>query len=389
MATRQEIHQRKLDLKKALRTRCLDGQLQPGSLAPSKRQLAAEFDVSSSVVSQVMQELIQEQLFYTVPRSGTFVGTPRSSRRHGFVFYSEAPPVYATTQLVRAGFESRIAQLGGSVFTLYRHQIDALTPDDSMSFVAGMMEWGHRVTRHERTEMHNSETAAVCYATTPEEADGRDSVAFDDVDGGRQAAEHLLAEGHRRIAFFGLHRKQTQTADEPVWSQLREAGWRMALENAGLWDEKLAFRASRAVDPHSPEDQERSAHETARRLLKRADIDAIVVTNDHATRALLNELRKGGLAPLHWPAIISFDDVPTQQEEVVSSMRLPWDGIGKAAADLLWERSHGQLPPAPQHRLVKMHLIPRLSCQARWMIKASSVMLTTQSATALAAQVEL
>ncbi len=383
MATRQEIHQRKLELKKALRTRCLDGQLQPGSLAPSKRQLATEFEVSSSVVSQVMQELIQEQLFYTVPRSGTFVGTPRPSRRHSFVFYSEAPPAYATTQLVRSGFESRIAQLGGTVFTLYRHQVDAITPDDSMPFVAGVMEWGHRVTPRERAELHDSDTAAVCYATTLEEAEWRDSVAFDDIDGGRQATEHLLAAGHRRIAFFGLHQKQAPEADEPVWSQLREVGWKQALEDSGLWTEKLAFRASRSVDPHSPEDQERAAHQIARRLLKHADIDAIVVTNDHATRALLNELRKGGLAPLHWPAIVSFDDVPTQQEELVSSMRLPWDYIGKAAADLLWERSHGQLPPEPQHRLVKMHLIPRLSCQPRWMSKASGVVLTAQPATSV------
>ncbi len=382
MATRQEIHQRKLELKKALRTRCLDGQLQPGSLAPSKRQLATEFAVSSSVVSQVMQELIQEQLFYTVPRSGTFVGTPRPLRRRSFVFYSEAPPVYATTQLVRAGFEGRIAQRGGIVFTLYRHQVDAITADDSMSFVAGVMEWGHRVTPRERAELHDSDTAAVCYATTLREAEWRDSVAFDDVDGGRQATEHLLAAGHRRIAFLGLHQKPAlEEADEPVWSQLREVGWKQALEDCGLWNEKLAFRANRAVDPHSPEDQEQAARLIARSLLKHSDIDAVVVTNDHATRALLNELRKGGLAPLHWPAIVSFDDVPTQQEELVSSMRLPWDDIGRAAADLLWERSHGQLPPDPQHRLVKMHLIPRLSCQAQWMSKASGVVLTAQPKT--------
>jgi hypothetical protein len=383
MATRQEIHQRKQNLKKALRSRCLEGHLQPGSLAPSKRQLAVEFDVSSSVVSQVMQELIQEQLFYTVPRSGTFVGTPPQSRRRGFVFFSEAPPVYATTQLVRAGFENRIAQLGGSVFTLYRHQVETFTAQGSMSFVEGMMEWGHRVTWDARSELHKASAAVACFATTAEEADGRDSVAFDDVDGGRQATEHLLAQGHRRIAFFGLHQKQAQEPDEPVWSQLRELGWKHALENAGLWDETLALRATRSVDPHSPEDQGKSAHETARRLLKLRDIDAVVVTNDHATRALLNELRKGGLAPLHWPAIVSFDDVPTQQEELVSSMRLPWDSIGKAAADLLWERSQGLLPPQPEHRLVKMRLIPRLSCQARWMDRASGVVLTPRQTTSV------
>jgi DNA-binding LacI/PurR family transcriptional regulator len=285
-----------------LRSRCLNGQLLSGTLAPSKRQLAEEFEVSSTVVAQVMRELIDEQLFYTVPRSGTFVGMPRPTRREGFVFYSEDLPQYTTTQLVRTGFESRIAQLGGAVFTLYADQIKEYVEEDAMPLVAGAMEWGYRIPADLRRHIRNADSNLVCYATTTEEADGRDSVAFDDIDGGRQAAEHLIVQGHRRIAFLGLHQKELRTScsnEEPEWSRLREQGWRLALQNSGLWSENLAFYATRPVDGRSPEDQEQAAHETARRLLAHADIDAVVVTNDHATRALLNELRKGGILDLN------------------------------------------------------------------------------------------
>src|SRR5688572_25741957 len=56
---------------------------------------------------------------------------------------------------------------------------------------------------------------------------GWDFLALDNLRGARMATEHLLARGHRRIAFFGGHR------DSSSCRQRRE-GYRAALVEAGI-----------------------------------------------------------------------------------------------------------------------------------------------------------
>jgi DNA-binding LacI/PurR family transcriptional regulator len=362
MATRQEIHLRRAELKRTLRERCRTGELRSGTLAPSKRQLAEEFSVSATIVGQVMQELIEENLFHTLPRSGTYVGPRRPLMRERYILICDVEPDSFSTAL-RTGFEDRVAALGGAVIALSRAQVRACVRTQSLPPAAGVLEWAHRLSHDEWTKLLEKAPATACYATLESEADERDSVAFDDVDGGRQATEHLLHLGHRNIAFLGLHRQNARSG--PAWSRLRESGWRQALHEAGLNDNGLAFYAARAVPTISHPDQVEVAREAARRLLRRTDVDAVVVANDRAAQALVEELR-AEMAPKSWPSIVSFDNDPQVQSEAITSMRLPWEEIGKTAAELLWERAHDKLPREPQHRLVKMRLIPRLTCQPNW-----------------------
>lgn len=362
MATRQEVQSRKALLKKALREQCSNGTLRPATLAPSKRQLASEFDVSSTIVAQVMQELVEEGLFNTVARSGTYVGAPRPMVRERYVFLcgTEATPV-------RFGFEDRIAQLGGAVLALGQEQAQACQKAGSWPATTGAVEWGHRLELGEWARLCGRVPVLACYATLESEAETRDSVAFNDEDGGRQATEHLLHLGHHSIAFLGLHEeRETSTSGGAQWSRLRERGWRQALREAGLERDDLMVYASRTTNPVSHPEHVEVARMGARLLAHRSDIDAVVTANDRAAQALLEELRAAHVSPRRWPAIVSFDADPRLQSESITSLRLSWEDVGKTLADLLWERSHGELPVEPQHRLVKMRLIPRLTCQPNW-----------------------
>jgi hypothetical protein len=374
MATRQEVHFRRMELKRSLRERCRTGVLRPGTLAPSKRQLAEEFGVSATIVGQVMQELIEENLFHTLPRSGTYVGPRRPLVRERYMLICDEEPGPGSTA-VRTGFEDRIATLGGAVVALNKPQVNACVQSQSLPPTAGIMEWAHRLSADDWAELLGKSPALACYATLESEAEERDSVAFDDVDGGRQAAEHLLHLGHRKIAFLGLHQKGTQSG--PAWSRLREEGWKQALHDAGYDHAGLAFYAARPTSTTSDPDQVEAVREAARRLLRRADIDAVVTANDRAAQALVEELR-ADVAHKSWPAIVSFDNDPDLQSEAITSLRLPWEEIGKNAAELLWERSHDELASQPQHRLVKMRLIPRLTCQPNWARTGFDVSLVDQ-----------
>jgi DNA-binding LacI/PurR family transcriptional regulator len=102
-----------------------------------------------------------------------------------------------------------------------------------------------------------------------------------------------------------------------------------------------------------------------RRLL-RTGATAVVAANDRVALGLLRALRESSLPEYQWPSIVGFDDDPELAAHLVTSLRLPWDELGRAAADLLWERSRGQLEGAATHRRVPMRLIPRLTCRKDW-----------------------
>ena len=380
MATRQQVQSRKAALQQALRSRAHSGELRPGTLAPSKRQLASEFGVSATVVGEVMRELVAEQLFHTVPRSGTYVGALRPVVRERFLFLADSN---ATATPLRNGFDDRIAALGGAVLTMFPDQVEACRRAGVFPNVSGAWEWGARIGPDEWKQLCGQVPNLACYATLLSEAEGRDSVSFDDFDGGRQATEHLLHLGHRAIGFLGLHQQQMsveESLDEPAWSRLREMGWRTALETAGVRDDGCVY-ASQQTGSVSHPGQIEAARAGARELIARVrarELDAVIAANDRAAQALLEELRESGLSPARWPAIVSFDNDADLQSEALTSLRLPWDEIGHAAAELLWKRSHGELPPEPQHTLVKMRLIPRLTCQPNWMGDSFDVALMDQ-----------
>jgi len=93
MASRQQTHEQKAALKRALREEFARGEWRIGAPAPSQRELAERFGMSHPVVAQVVRELVEEGLFHIRPRIGTFVGPPpiqaREKPLETFVFLGD------------------------------------------------------------------------------------------------------------------------------------------------------------------------------------------------------------------------------------------------------------------------------------------------------------
>jgi DNA-binding LacI/PurR family transcriptional regulator len=81
---------------------------------------------------------------------------------------------------------------------------------------------------------------------------------------------------------------------------------------------------------------------------------------------VLDGISAGGVPREKWPAIVGFDNLTSAQGQVLTSLRLPQEELGRTAADLLWERRHGLLTGPPVHRRAHMSLLPRLSCRTGW-----------------------
>lgn len=175
------------------------------------------------------------------------------------------------------------------------------------------------------------------------------SVAVDDVEGGRLAAEHLLDGGRRRIAFVGGPVSLRQVAD-------RLSGAQSAVSAAGAGIEFIA------TDGLSVEEGRRAGA----RILQRprsSRPDAVFAANDLLALGILQSLVMTGDARVPEDiALIGYDDIDFAAAAVVplSSVRQPASLIGSTAVDLLL-RGGGGDAPANEHVLFRPELVERAS----------------------------
>ncbi|OEO32247.1 hypothetical protein VW23_012450 [Devosia insulae DS-56] len=156
-----------------------------------------------------------------------------------------------------------------------------------------------------------------------------DSVTLDNIDGARQLVAHLIAVGHRRIAFV-------TDADEVSTGRQRLAGYRKAIEDAGLpFDEDLVF--------HTTTDQ-MGGYRAAQQVLAAAERpSAIFAVNNMTAVGVMQALRQANITVPDDMALACFDDV--QHLAVISPFLTvfdqPAEDMSKAAMQLLLERIGG------------------------------------------------
>jgi DNA-binding LacI/PurR family transcriptional regulator len=149
------------------------------------------------------------------------------------------------------------------------------------------------------------------------------SVMIDNVAGSREAMSHLLALGHRRIAYLGDRFGHQSDAE-------RLEGYRAALARAHL-----------RVDPNlvvHGDGRPEGANEPIRRLLGlAARPTAIFCYNDMSALGAMRELRSFGLRVPDDMSIVGFDDLHISQylEPPLTTVRQPVRQMGRLAMETL------------------------------------------------------
>jgi LacI family transcriptional regulator len=159
------------------------------------------------------------------------------------------------------------------------------------------------------------------------------SVLVDNRGAARDATEHLLSLGHRRIAFVqgppGLHT-----------SAHRQEGFEAAMREAG---------AEPVVVPGGFEYE---AGDAAASALLRGDLpEAILAVNDEVAIGLLTGLRRGGVDVPGDVSVAGIDDTRPARLVDLTSVSLPLHELGSRAARLILEGGTGEDVVLP-HRLV-------------------------------------
>ncbi|MBE9637432.1 LacI family DNA-binding transcriptional regulator [Salipiger mangrovisoli] len=169
--------------------------------------------------------------------------------------------------------------------------------------------------------------------------------APDYVQGSRDATEHLIRAGARRIAFVGGFEGRSVT-------QVRMSGYRSALEQAGLEPVVITGRATRAF-----------GREAAHRLsAEMPEVDAALAFNDLVALGILSGCAEIGRTVGDAFKVVGFDDIEESAHAwpPLSSVRCDVNGFGKGIADtvLNWLED-GKTPP--EETLTPVDLVVRRS----------------------------
>ncbi|PYF99313.1 transcriptional regulator, LacI family [Georgenia satyanarayanai] len=171
----------------------------------------------------------------------------------------------------------------------------------------------------------------VVYVYAPSENPADLSFVPDNVGAGRQAAEHLITLGRRRIAHiagdptYAAARDRVQGVDEAMAA----AGLELVDGHAahGTWSESWGRAATRTVLDRSP------------------DVDAIVCGSDQIARGVLDTLRDLGRDVPRDVSVVSFDNweiLATGARPQLTSVDMSFERLGRRAAQAIFDAMDGK-----------------------------------------------
>jgi LacI family transcriptional regulator len=184
----------------------------------------------------------------------------------------------------------------------------------------------------------------VVFVDRPPRGIDVDSVTVDNVGGARTATEHLLAQGHRRIAALS----DTRTIHT---ASTRLLGFAEAYAARGL-----------TPDPRLVVPDLRSAEEATRALHALLDLEdpptAVFTARNILSSGVVRALAERGKR--REVALVGFDDFPMADllDPALTVMRQDVGRIGRAVAHTLFERIAGDTSP-PRHVVLEPSLVVR------------------------------
>lgn len=180
-----------------------------------------------------------------------------------------------------------------------------------------------------------------------------DHVAIDDIAAARDAVEHVVTAGRRRVAAVGALR---EASGDPA--HLRLKGYRAVLAAAGL-------AAPREMVLRVPRSSRIEGWKATRRLLASSTHlpDAIFAFNDMLALGVLRALHEAGVRVPDDIAVMGFDDVEDGRFCVPSLTTVSPDKgqIARYAVEYLLSRRNGSSDSEPREAVVAHRLVSRES----------------------------
>lgn len=168
-------------------------------------------------------------------------------------------------------------------------------------------------------------TRKVPYVLVNRRAEGHASVTCDDYLGGRMAAEHLYAQGHRKVGVVAAQPYASTSAD-------RQRGFVDYFREHGIHIPKNMVAQSNF-------DAESGAEAADQLLRRRPALTAMFAVNDFAAIGAMSTARQHGRVVGTDFAVVGFNDITIARQLSVplTSVRSDMHGMGRQAVTMLME----------------------------------------------------
>ncbi|MCP1504209.1 DNA-binding LacI/PurR family transcriptional regulator [Curtobacterium herbarum] len=178
-----------------------------------------------------------------------------------------------------------------------------------------------------------------------------DTVANDDLAGGRMAAEHLIELGHVRLGFVG---------GQSAASDARLEGWRAGIDAAGGAGTGGSSVTGVAVVLPADVTEETGVTGTHRLLDEHPDVTAVFAANDVTALGAMSAIAERGLRVPEDISVIGYDDTPIAASRYVGLTSIDDRSIdiGRGAGARLLERIADPALPTTEV-LVEPRLVAR------------------------------
>lgn len=170
----------------------------------------------------------------------------------------------------------------------------------------------------------------VVFGGRPLHGDPARYVDVDNRGGGRQAAEHLIGIGRRRIAVI------TGPVDTEV-GEARHRGFREAMAVAGIDASRVEY---------GDFTEESGAQAMARLLLAHPDLDAVFAASDNMAAGAIHTLKAHGRTTPADVAVVGFDDlmIARHTDPPLTTIHQPIQALGHEMAKMLISLIGGEEP---------------------------------------------
>lgn len=323
------------------------------TISPSIRDVAQAANVSPATVSRAFSEpallkeetldrviAVAEELRYR-PRRPVGGGPRRRTGRIGVIVPDLANPFFPA---ILKGAQTKAREFGYAVFLADADENPRLEAELIRAMadqVDGIVICSSRLSKSDLEALVPSTTLVLLNRRIR----GVSSVLFDSTGGMRQAIEHLVALGHRRIGFL--------SGPLNSWSnQERRRGLRLAARAAGIEVLELG--------PFAPHFE---AGQHAADLALAEDVTAIQAYNDLMALGVLSRLATRGVRVPEDISVVGFDDIQMAAMATphLTSVALPLELAGRVAIEMLAEQIDWTRSAGVQEQMLDAQLIVRAS----------------------------
>jgi DNA-binding LacI/PurR family transcriptional regulator len=285
------------------------------SVATVSRAFAEPDLVSAETLKRVLA--VAEELHYRPSRAARSLTTGKTGNI-GLVVPDLGNPFFSA---ILKGGQARAREADHAVFVADAEENPRLELELVRAMarqVDGVIICSSRLSEPQLQQLRKYTTLVLLNRRVP----GVSAVLFDSSGGTRQAIEHLVALGHRRIAFLG----------GPVSS------WSNRERHRGLRAEARG-RSLEVVElgPFAPHFE---AGKHAADLAVAADVTAVVAFNDLMALGVLSRLSDRGIGVPDEISVVGFDNIPMAGMATphLTTVALPLEQSGRVAIELLLEQ---------------------------------------------------